>query len=145
MNDVMHQKRALRILWILKKSVKGVETRHRTIRVDFRLLAEALGSCRMRWGWGKWKSQTRKNVYLSPYVEEPLDSKVIKSFVHELRSRKCFSWFEIHMFYVYIYKHYERFAYRYEYIHFTYRYLAMVHKQRLALNNLQWLLCHETS
>ena len=37
------------------------------------------------------------------YVEEPLNSKVIKSFVPELRSRKCFSCFEIPMFYVYIY------------------------------------------
>ena len=42
------------------------------------------------WGLGRWKSQNRKNVYFSPYVEEPLNSKVIKSFVPELRSRKCF-------------------------------------------------------
>ena len=28
-------------------------------------------------GW-RWKIQNRKNVYLSPYVEEPLNSKVIK-------------------------------------------------------------------
>ena len=42
---------------------------------------------------GRWKSQNRKKVYLSPYVEEPLNSKVIKSFVPELRSRKCFSCF----------------------------------------------------
>ena len=54
---------------------------------------------------GRWKSQNRKNVYLSPYVEEPLNSKVIKSFVPELRSRKCFSCFEIPMFYVYKYEH----------------------------------------
>ena len=32
----------------------------------------------------------RKIVPLSPYVEKPLNSKVIKSFVPELRSRKCF-------------------------------------------------------
>ena len=51
---------------------------------------------------GRWKSQNRKNVYLSPYVEEPLNSKVIKSFESELRSRKCFSCFEIPMFYIYI-------------------------------------------
>ncbi len=38
-------------------------------------------------GSGRWKSQNRKNVYLSPYVAEPLNSKVIKSFVPELRSR----------------------------------------------------------
>ena len=30
---------------------------------------------------------------LSPYVEKPLNSKVIKSFVPELRNRKCFSCF----------------------------------------------------
>ena len=61
----------------------------------------------------RWKSQNRKNVYLSPYVEEPLNSKVIKSFGPELR-RKCFSCFEIPMFYV-IYKWtlYVRFAYPY--------------------------------
>ncbi len=53
-------------------------------------------------GGGRWKSQNRKNVYLSPYVEKPLNSKVIKSFVPELRSRKCFSCFGIPMFYVYM-------------------------------------------
>ena len=41
------------------------------------------------WG-GRWKSQNRKNVYLSPYVEEPLNSKLIKSFVLELRSHYVF-------------------------------------------------------
>ena len=51
---------------------------------------------------GRWKSQNRKNVYLSPYVEGPLNPKVIKSFVPEQRTRKCFSCFEIPMFYVYM-------------------------------------------
>ena len=37
-----------------------------------------------------------------PYVEEPLNSKVIKSFVPELRNRKCFSCFGIPIFYVYM-------------------------------------------
>ena len=37
---------------------------------------------------GRWKSQHRKIVYHSPYVEKPFNSKVIKSFVPELRSRK---------------------------------------------------------
>ena len=53
-------------------------------------------------GVGIWKSQNRKNVYLSSHVEDPLNSKVIKSFVPELRSRKCFSCFGIPMFYVYM-------------------------------------------
>ena len=64
---------------------------------------------------GRWKSQNRKNVYLSPYVEEPLNSKVIKSFVPELRSRKCFSCFGIPMFYVYmLWTFYVRFPYPYQ-------------------------------
>ena len=60
----------------------------------------------------RWKKQNRKNVYPSPYVEEPLNSKVIKSFVPELRRRKCFSCFEIPMFYVYmLWTFYVRFTY----------------------------------
>ena len=56
-------------------------------------LAEARRICALRAPpvmGGRWKSQNRKNVYLSPYVEEPLNSKVIKSFVPELRSRYVF-------------------------------------------------------
>ena len=65
-------------------------------------------------GGGRWKSQHRKIVHLSPYVEKPLNSKVIKSFVPELRSRKCFSCFGIPMFYVYMLRtFYVRFAYPY--------------------------------
>ena len=36
------------------------------------------GRCRSRFV-GRWRSQNRKNVYLSPYFEETLNSKVIKS------------------------------------------------------------------
>ena len=76
-----------------EKSVE-LRTRDRTRRVDFRgwLRRDEFvryGRC-TRWGGGRWKSQNRKNLYLSPDVEEPLNSKVIKSFVPELRSRKCF-------------------------------------------------------
>ena len=35
--------------------------------------------------------------YISPYVEKPFNSKVINSFVTELRNRKCFSCFGIPM------------------------------------------------
>ena len=80
-----------------------MRTGHRTRRVDFRLLAKALGRCRTKLGGGgRWKSQNRKNVYLSPYVEEPLNSKVIKSFVPELRSHYVFFEFRDPMYYVYI-------------------------------------------
>ena len=54
-----------------------------------------LGLVSHEMGWGRWKSQNRKIVPLSPYVRKPLNSKVIKSFVPELWSRKCFSYFEI--------------------------------------------------
>ena len=54
------------------------------------------------WGGGRWKSQYRKIVPLSPYVEKPFNSKVIKSFVHELRSRKCFLCFGIPMLSMYV-------------------------------------------
>ena len=57
---------------------------------------------------GGWKSQ----VYLSPYVEKPFNSKVIKSFVPELRSRKSLLCFRIPMFYVYMLWTF--------YVHFTY-------------------------
>ena len=66
----------------------------------------------------RWKSQKRKNVYLSPYVEEPSNSKVIKSFVPELRSRKCFPCFGIPMFYVYMLWTF--------YVHFPYSCMAML-------------------
>ena len=89
-----------------KSQLVESRTRQRTRRVDFRGSQRpdefARYGCRTRWGEDRWKSQDRKNVYLSPYVEEPLNSKVIKSFVPEQRSRKCFSCFGISMFYVYM-------------------------------------------
>ena len=117
-NDVMHRKRVRGGFWGFWKS-QWVELRtgHRTRRVVFRLLAEALG-----WlGWGRWKSQNRKNMYLSPYVEEPLNSNVIKSFVPELRSRYVFFVFRdsyVLSMYIYIWT---------LYVHFAYPYLVMVH------------------
>ena len=58
--------------------------------VGFLLLVETFeaGATRV-WG-GRWKSLNRKIVPLSPYVKEPLNSKVIKSFVPEQRSRQVF-------------------------------------------------------
>ena len=99
-----------------KSQLVELRTGHRTSRVDFRGSQRrdefACYGCHTRWGWvGRWKSPNRKNVYLSPYVEEPLNSKVIRIFVPELRSRKCFSCFDIPMFYVYmIWTFYVRFT-----------------------------------
>ena len=76
-NDVPHQKRA-EDLGNMKK-VNRVETKHRTRGLTF--------AC-SRWTWagvawkgvgGRGKGQNRKIVHLSPYVEKPLKSKVIKN------------------------------------------------------------------
>ena len=100
---------------ILKKSVSWVEFclgEDGWLSLARRSQASGLcAGCYKCWG-GWWKSQNRKNVYLSPYVEEPLNSKLMKSFVPELRSRKCFSCFEIPMFHVYmLWTVYVRFTY----------------------------------
>ena len=82
---------ARRILGILKKSVK---------------LSSASGedgwfSLAHMWGGADGKASIER-LCLSSYVEKNFNSKVIKSFVPELRNRKCFSCFEIPMFYVYM-------------------------------------------
>ena len=104
-----------RILGDLKKSVSWVENCTPNEKGQLSGLAEARRICVLRASHemgGRWKSQNRKNVNLSPYVELPLNSKVIKSFLPELRSRKCFSCFQIPMFYVYmLWTVYVRFAY----------------------------------
>ena len=71
-------------------------------------------------GGDRWKSQHRKIVYHSSYVEKPFNSKVIKSFVSEQRSRKCFSCFGIPMISIY-----ELWTF---YVHFKYSCMAMLHK-----------------
>ena len=92
-----------RISGILKK-VSRVENWTPNEKGWLSLARGGLGQVSHKMG-NRWKSQNRKNVYLSPYVEEPLNSKVIKSFVPELRSCYVFfSCFEIPMFYVYIYE-----------------------------------------
>ena len=94
----MHQKRARRILggfeksqlsWVLRSEEEGWLSLARSgLVVDATCV-----------GRGRWKSQNRKNVYLSPYVET-FNSKVIKGFIPELRSHYMF--FGIPMFYVYM-------------------------------------------
>ena len=112
----------------------------------------ATGAARDAGGGSRWKSQNRKNIYHSSYVEEPLNSKVIKNFVPELKSHKCFSCFGISMFYVYMlwtfsvrfthsriwlwYTHTHTHTYIYIYIY--------IYKEGLALNKSQGLICHKT-
>ena len=66
-NDVTHRTRGLRF----EKS-QWVEFLPPKKKVDFRLLAEALRRVPHVVRGGRWKSQQRKIVYHSPYVELPL-------------------------------------------------------------------------
>ena len=116
--NVTHLKRR-RIWGILKKSVSWVLPREK--KFGCRLLAETLRRMRT---CVRWKSQNRKNMYLSPYVEEPLKSKVVKSFVLELRSRKCFSCFDISMYMLYIYI--------YIYIYISHQYAMSISHIRIS-------------
>ena len=63
------------------------------------------GGCHTCWwgGSGRWKSQNRKIVPLSPYVEEPLNSKVIKfrTWTEKSSSVFCVSRFLYSVLYIY--------------------------------------------
>ena len=81
-------------------------------RLTFARSPRPCGRC-CTWFWVDGKASIER-WYLSPYVEKPFNSKVIKSFVPELRSRKCFSCFGIPMFCVYmLWTFYVRFTYPY--------------------------------
>ena len=97
-NDVTHRKRAEDFGRFWKCLL--VETRHRTSgdetclggrRLIFACSRRPLWRVAHVLGGRRWKSQNRKVVPFPPYVEEPLNSKVIKkSFVPEQRSRYVF-------------------------------------------------------
>ena len=101
MSDVKHRKRGLGF----EKS-QWVEFLPRRRMVDFRGSPRPCSECRTWWWWwwGRWKNQHRKIVNHSPYVEKPLNSKVIKSFLPELRSRQVsFVFRDSYVIYIYIY------------------------------------------
>ena len=87
-NDVTHWKRTVYFGRFWKS--QWVENWRPNEMVDFRLLAETFVAGATRVGGCRWKNQNRKIVPLLPYVEEPLNSKVIKGFVPEQRSRQVF-------------------------------------------------------
>ena len=90
---------------IWKKSVELSLAVRRRRRLTFASSQWPCGGCHTcLWGEVDGKASIER-LCLSPYVKKPLNSKVIKSFVPELRSRKCFSCFRITMFYV-TYEHY---------------------------------------
>ena len=101
-NDVTHRKRVEDFGRFLKG--QWVETRHWTKTVGFRKLAETIVASATRGGGGGADEKARiERLCLFPYVEEPLNSKVIKRFVPELRSRYMFFLeFRDPMFYVYM-------------------------------------------
>ena len=107
--------------------------------VDFRLLAMALRRVRM-W-FGADRKVNIEKWYLSPYVKKPLNSKVIESFVPELRSHKCFSCFRIPMFYI-IYEHYTFHIFMYGYVtQLTYS-TAPTNWDIIAISSYNNLKCH---
>ena len=91
--------RARRILGIWRK-LSRVETRQQTRRLTFACLWRPLWRVPHVLGARADEKTRIERLRLSHHVKEPLNSKVIKSFVPELRSRKRFSYFEIPMFYV---------------------------------------------
>ena len=120
-NDVTHRKRAEDLGNFEEGWVESCLGRR---RLTFACSRRPCDGC-ARVGVGA-KSQNRNNVHPSPYVEEPLNSKVIKSFVPELRSRKCFFVFR---------DSYVLCIYKWTfYIHFAYPYLAMIHMESNALD-----------
>ena len=84
----------------LKKSERvGLGFSVRGRRLTFR-------ACRSLAGRGRWKIVIERLCLSLPYVKNPFNSKVIKSFVPELRSRKCFLCFGIPMLSIYVrYEH----------------------------------------
>ena len=104
---------------IWEKSVSWVPAREEEGWLSELVVARrlcALLAPRFTWveSWRCKSSQHRRIMSLSPYVEKPLNSKVIKSFVPELRSRKCFSCFGIPMLSIYeLWTFYASFAYSY--------------------------------
>ena len=116
----MHRKRAWMILGDLRK-VRGVESCRPKKKSDFFLLAKLLRQGAHVLGGADGKVKIER-LCLSPYVEKPFNSKVIKSFVPELRSRKCFSCFGIPMLSLYMLWTF--------YVRFTYSCMSMLHMWR---------------
>ena len=86
-NDVMHQKRVRRILGIWKK-VSGIPASEEEGWLSLARRGLAAGVAR---GGGTDGNVVIERLCLSlPHVEKPFNSKVIKGFLPELRSCKCF-------------------------------------------------------
>ena len=112
MSDVTHQKRGLRfekslLIEFLRPNGR-VEFLPPKKKVDFR---RYYGGCARGGGGGggaDGKVVIERLCRSLPHVEKPFNSKVIKSFVPELRSRKCFC---VSGFLCYLYMSYEHSMY----------------------------------
>ena len=138
-NDVMHRKRKRMILGILKKSVSCEldSEREGWLSLARRNQPNGLvaGSTRVVVVVvGRWKSQHRKIVPLS-LCSRTFKFKILKIFVSELRSRKCFSCFGIPMLLVYMLWTF--------YVRFTYPYPAMI--QFTCISPVDMTLSYETT
>ena len=96
---------------------KSVEFPPRKKTVDFRGSPRPCDGCRT-WFEADGKVVIERLCLSLPHVEKPFNSKVIKSFVPELRSRKCFLCFGIPMLSIC--------ALWTFYVHFTYPYHGYV-------------------
>ena len=86
-SDITHRKRRLR--FERSQLVEFCLGRRRLTLRARRSQADGLAAGVAHDGGADGKVSIEK-CYLSPYVEKPFNSKVIKSFVPELKSRKCF-------------------------------------------------------
>ena len=98
-------------------------------KVDFRFLAGALWRVRTWFGADGNVSIERMCIFIL-MLKNLLNSKVNKSFVPELRSRKCFSCFGIPILFIY-----ELWTF---YVYFTYPYIWLCNK------NSKWKLCGDS-
>ena len=118
-NDVTHQKRAEDFgrIWRKLVELRSVSREDGLLSLAREALWQELHE--MGWGGGRWKNQDRKIVPLSPYVEKPLNTKIIKCFVPEQRSPYVFFEFKKSyvLCYIYIYCMYMLWTSR---VHFAY-------------------------
>ena len=93
-----HATEAHRGFWGFRRKVRRVEARSRTRRLAFAdsprpdEFVRVMGAARMR---GAKEEASIKRFCLSPYVEEPLNLKVIKGSYLNWEVIMCYSYFEI--------------------------------------------------
>ena len=121
-SDIMHWKHGLRFEKIQLVEIETWARPDEFVRYG----------CRTWWGADGKVSIER--LCLSPYVEKPFNSKVIKSFVPELRSRKCFC---VSGFLCTLWTFYVCFTYSYMGMLQVHNYTAYLESDRVSLFTYQ--------